>query len=229
MERAPAWTIRGVELDGDAPSLAGPYHLSGRIAGPGGAPIVFRLVSETAGRGGRAGSGRGRGGAASGRRSISMGSSLSLDRKGPNVAGAVTLSGTAAGSRRDHPVARSRAARRRSRRRGADPRRLPAGFRGAGASSRGFGDRSTGAGRRGSPSTRRQSRRIVDALLRRKGEDAVPPVRAATVLAAALAPALAVAGSATLDARLAVDTAILGGGTRYRARGGTSRPSRASR
>ena len=33
--RAPAWTIRGVELDGDAPSLAGPYHLSGRIAGPG--------------------------------------------------------------------------------------------------------------------------------------------------------------------------------------------------
>ena len=53
----------------------------------------------------------------------------------------------------------------------------------------------------------------VDALLRRKGEDAVPPVRAATIVAAALAPALAVAGSATLDARLAVDTAILGGGT----------------
>ena len=53
----------------------------------------------------------------------------------------------------------------------------------------------------------------IDALLRRKGEDAVPPARAVTVLASALAPAFAAAGPATLDARLAVETAILGGDT----------------
>ena len=210
-ERAPAWTIRGVELDGDAPSLAGPYHLSGRIAGPGAAPIIFSLVSETAGAAG-----------APIRVAVDGGPrwpALDIDGvvavsgpKGPNVAGAVTLSGTAAGIDGTIPWRATG--------------RLAADLDGAtlthaeyqlGSEERAI--RAEGSATldwRGPPRLAvdaKAKQANVDALLRRKGEDAVPPVRAATILAAALAPALAVAGSATLDARLAVDTAILGGGT----------------
>ena len=42
----PARTIGGVDLDADARSLAGPYRASGKFDGPGGAPVVFRLISE---------------------------------------------------------------------------------------------------------------------------------------------------------------------------------------
>ena len=41
-----ARTIGGVDLDADAPSLAGPYRASGKFDGPGGAPVVFRFASE---------------------------------------------------------------------------------------------------------------------------------------------------------------------------------------
>src|SRR5271165_2735132 len=44
----PARTIEGMDLDGDAPSLAGPYRISGRFSGPGGAPVAFRLTTEKA-------------------------------------------------------------------------------------------------------------------------------------------------------------------------------------
>ncbi len=209
--RAPAWTIRGVELDGDAPSLAGPYHLSGRIAGPGGAPIIFSLVSETAGAAG-----------APIRVAVEGGPlwpALDIDGvvavsgpKGPNVAGAVTLSGKAAGIDGTIPWRATG--------------RLAADLDGAtlthaeyqlGSEERAIrAEGSATLDRRGPPRLAvdaKAKQANVDALLRRKGEDAVPPVRAATIVAAALAPALAVAGSATLDARLAVDTAILGGGT----------------
>ncbi len=210
-KRAPPRTIRGVELDGDAPSLAGPYHLSGRIAGSGAAPINFSLVSETAGAAG-----------APIRVAVDGGPrwpALDINGvvavsgpKGPNVAGAVTLSGTAAGIDGTIPWRATG--------------RLAADLDGAalthadyqlGSEERAI--RAEGSAMldwRGPPRLAvdaKAKQANVDALLRRKGEDAVPPVRAATVLAAALAPALAVAGSATLDARLAVDTAILGGGT----------------
>ncbi len=209
-KRAPAWTIRGVELDGDAPSLAGPYHLSGRIAGPGGAPIIFSLVSEAAGVAG-----------APVRIAVEAGPrwpALDIDGivavsgpKGPSVAGAVTLSGTAAGIDGTIPWRATG--------------RLAADLDGATLTHAEYqlGSEERAIRAEGSATLDWRGPRLavdakakqanVDALLRRKGEDAVPPVRAAMVVAAALAPALAVAGSATLDARLAVETAILGGGT----------------
>ena len=53
----------------------------------------------------------------------------------------------------------------------------------------------------------------LDSLLRRKGEDAVPPARAVALFSAALSPAFSAAGPARLEARLAVGDAILGGDT----------------
>ena len=79
--RAPAWTIRGVELDGDAPSLAGPYHLSGRIAGPGAPRSSLASFQRRRARRARRFASRSKGDR-SGRRSISMGSSLFLDQRG---------------------------------------------------------------------------------------------------------------------------------------------------
>ncbi len=209
--RAPEWTIRGVELDGDALSLAGPYHLSGRIAGPGGAPIVFRLVSETADAAG-----------APVRVTVEAGPlwpALDIDGivaasgpKGLDVAGTATLSGTASGVDGSIPW---RAAGR-----------LVADLDGATLTHAeyqlGSEERAIRAEGSATLDWRAPARLAVDAkakqanidaLLRRKGEDAVPPVRAATALAVALAPALAAAGPATLAARLAVESAIVGGDT----------------
>lgn len=45
---APGWSIEGIELEGDAATLAGPVHVNGRATGPGGAPIAFRLASARA-------------------------------------------------------------------------------------------------------------------------------------------------------------------------------------
>ena len=41
--------LNGVQLELDAASLAGPYHLSGQFSGPAGTPVVFRLDSEKSG------------------------------------------------------------------------------------------------------------------------------------------------------------------------------------
>ncbi len=209
--RAPEWTIRGVELDGDAPTLAGPYHLSGRIAGPGGAPVIFSLASETAGAAG-----------APVRVAVAAGPlwpALDIDgivalsgAKGPGVAGVATLSGTASGI--DGPIPWRATGR------------LVADLDGATLTHAeyqlGSQERALRAGGSATLAWRGPARLAIDAkakqanidaLLRRKGEDVVAPLRAATVLAGALAPGLAAAGPATLDARLAVESAILGGGT----------------
>ena len=53
----------------------------------------------------------------------------------------------------------------------------------------------------------------VDALLRRKGEDGVPPARAVAVLTAALGPALAGMGGLTVEADVAAGDVILGSET----------------
>ena len=209
--RAPESTIRGVELDGDAPTLAGPYHLSGQIAGPGGAPVVFRLLSETAGAAG-----------APVRVAVDAGPlwpALDIDgivavsgAKGPGVAGVATLSGAASGI--DGPIPWRATGRlvadldgatltHAEYQLGSEERALRAG------GSATFAWR--GPARLAIDAKAKQAN--IDALLRRKGEDVVPPVRAATVLVGALAPGLAAAGRATLDARLAVESAILGGGT----------------
>ena len=42
--------IAGVQFDAAAPSLDGPYQVSGQLSGPKGAPVAFRVASEKAGR-----------------------------------------------------------------------------------------------------------------------------------------------------------------------------------
>ncbi len=204
-------TIRGVQLAGDAPSLAGPYHVSGQAAGPGGVPIVFRIASEKAGPAG-----------APVRIAIDPGPvwpAIEFDGtlaaagpKGPSAAGTAVITGTSPGVD------------------GLTPWRAAGTFSadldGAALASAEFRfgpeERALRAEGSAAFAGRGQARLTIeakakqanlDALLRRKGEDAVPPARAVEALSAALAPALAGAGSATLDARLAVDSAILGGDT----------------
>jgi hypothetical protein len=203
-------TIAGVELDGDAPSLAGPYHVSGQAAGPGGVPIVFRLGSGTAGPGG-----------APVRIAIDPGPvwpAIEFDGtfaasgpKGPNGAGTAVMTGTSPGV--DGPTPWRAAGK------------LAADLDGAALTSAEFrfGPEERALRAEGSARFERGQARFtieakakqanLDATFRRKGEDAVPPARAAALLSAVFAPALAGAGPAALDARLAVDSVILGGDT----------------
>ena len=207
----PGWTIEGVDLDGDAPTLAGPYHVNGRASGPGGAPIVFRLASEKAGPGG-----------APVRIAVEAGPvwpALEFDgalagsgTNGPSLLGAAVITGTAQGV--DGPTPWRAVGK------------LAADLGGAtltGAEFR-FGPEERALRAEGSASlAMRGGTRVtvdakareanVDALLRRNGEDAAPPSRAAAALSAVLAPALDGARTARVEARVAVETVILGGDT----------------
>ena len=206
----PDRTISGIELDGDAATLAGPYHLSGRAAGPGGVPIDFRLVSEKAGPTGapvrvavNAGSGWPR---------LEFDGTIASGPKGPSALGDAVITGTSPGPDGPAPWRASG--------------RLAADLDGAmltGAEFR-FGPEERALRAEGSLAlAHRDGTRLtidakakqanLDALLRRKGEDGAPPARAVALLSGALAPALAGIGPITLDARFAVETAILGGDT----------------
>ncbi len=208
---APGWTISGVELDGDAPTLAGPYHISGQALGPNGAPVVFRLASEKAGAGG-----------APVRIAIEAGPAwpaLEFDGRltrlgadGPAALGAAIITGTSPGV--DGPLPWRATGK------------LVADLDGAtltGAEFR-FGPEERALHAEGSATLAfrgaaglaidvKAGQANVDSLLRRKGEDAVPPSRAVAALAAALAPALDNARASRLHAHVAVETAILGGDT----------------
>ena len=207
---APAWTIGNVRLDGEAPSLAGPWHVSGEVAGPGGTPLVFRLASEKAASAG-----------APVRVAVEAGPAwpalefegvLVAGPKGPSAAGAAVVTGTAPSGEGPTPW---RAAGK-----------LAADLDGASLTNAEFrfgpeeralrAEGSAALGVRGPARLTIEAKAgeaNIDALFRRKGEDSVPPARAIAGLSAALAPALAGAGGATIDARLAVATAILGGDT----------------
>ena len=208
---SPEWTISGVELDGDAPTLAGPYHVSGQASGPDGAQVVFRLASEKAGSGG-----------APVRIAVEAGPTwpeLEFDGRltrpeggGPAALGAAVITGTSPGV--DGPMPWRATGK------------LAADLDGAtltGAEFR-FGPEDRALHAEGTATLAFQgSARLaidakakqanVDGLLRRKGEDAVPPSRAVAALSAALAPALAGASGTRLDAHVAVETVILGGDT----------------
>lgn len=208
---APEWTIWGVELDGAAPSLAGPYHVSGSAAGPGGAPLVFRLASERASETG-----------AAARVAVEAGPlwpALEFDGtlrgfgpRGPSALGAAVVSGAAPGA--DGPIPWRAAGK------------LAADLDGAALTNAAyrFGPEERALRAEGSASLvfGAPVRLVIDAaakqanldsLLRRKGEDAVPPARAVALFSAALSPAFSAAGPARLEARLAVGDAILGGDT----------------
>ncbi len=210
---APARTIAGVGLDADAPSLAGPYHATGQFSGPSGAPLSFRVATETAGPAGTPI-----------RVSVAAGPNwpaLEFDgmialagaqAKGQNLAGAATLTGTAAGP--DGPLPW-----RVSGRMTADldeARLINAEFR-FGPEERAVRAEGSATLVAGSPArltvVAKAKQANVDALLRRKGEDGVPPARALALLAGAIGPALAGSGAMTIVADVGAGDVILGSET----------------
>ena len=210
---APTRTIEGVELDADATSLAGPYHVSGQFAGPSGAPVGFRLATEKAGPAGtpiRASVEAGRNWPA-----LEFDGALELARAGakdPSVSGTAALTGTAAGPDGPMPwrVAGSMIA-------DLDGARLTnAEFR-FGPEERAIRAEGSATLVAGSPArltvAAKAKQANVDALLRRKGEDGVPPARALALIASALGPALDGAGPVTVSADVSAGDVILGSDT----------------
>ncbi len=210
---APAKTIDGVELDADAPSLAGPYRVSGRFAGPNGSPVVFRLTTEKAGLAGTPIRVSVEGGPS--RPALEFDGALAVAGAGakvPSLAGAVTLTGTAAGPDGPIPwrVAGSMTADLDR------ARLLNAEFR-LGPEERALRAEGSATLVAGSPAlltvTATAKQANVDALLRRKGEDGVPPARALALLANALGPALEGAGAMTVKADISAGAVIVGSET----------------
>ncbi len=205
-------TISGVDLDADAPSLAGPYRVSGKFDGPGGAPVVFRLASEkgdAAGTPVHASIDAGPGWPAL----VFDGALAPADSaKVPTISGSVSLTGSAASPdgrlpwrvsgpmRADLDAAKLTNAEFRF---GPEERALRAN-----------GDATLAYDSSARLSIKAKAKQAnVDALLRRKGEDGVPPARAVSLLAAALGPALAGTAGMTVDADVAAGDVILGSET----------------
>ncbi|RBP18385.1 hypothetical protein DFR50_101333 [Roseiarcus fermentans] len=205
---APEFTIRDVDVDGDAASLAGPYHVSGSVAGPGGAPLAFRLATEKAGADGapiRLGIERGPGWPA-----LEFDGTLAFRAHGPSALGAAVLSGAAPDV--DGPIPWRAAGALAADLDGASLTGAEFRFGQEERALRAEGSAGLAFGAPARLTIRAEAKQAnLDALLRRKGEDGVAPARAIERLSAALAPALAAAGPATLDGRFAVATAILGG------------------
>jgi hypothetical protein len=205
--------IDDIQLDADAPSLAGPIHVSGRFGGPAGAPVVFRLASEKAGLDGTPI-----------RASVDAGPSwaafefdgvltdLRAGAKGRSFSGSGTLAGAVAGA--DGPMP-WRAVGRMT----ADLDHAiidKAQFR-LGPEERALSADGSATLTYGSPARLavqvKAKQANIDALLRRKGEDGVAPARALNLLANGLAPALARTDLVTVEAEFGAETIILGAET----------------
>jgi uncharacterized protein involved in outer membrane biogenesis len=198
-----------VRLVADASSLAGPYHVEGQFASPSGAPVVFRLTSETA--------------AAAGtpvRLAVDSGPSwpsLQFDGalepiakgKSPRISGAATIASAAADALKSWAaVGRMTADLDRATVEGADFRLGPEerALRAEGSATLTYGP----PGRLTLQAKAKQAN--LDALLRGKNEQSAPPSRAAALIADALKPVSGGAGLA-LDARVSLGDVILGGQT----------------
>ena len=205
-------TISGIDLDADAPSLAGPYRVSGKFDGPGGAPGVFRLASEK--------------GDASGtpvHASVDAGPgwpALVFDgalvwaqgAKIPSMSGSASLTGSAVD--RDGPLPWRVAGQMRA---DLDEAKLTnAEFR-FGPEERALranGDATLAYGSSVRLSIKAKAKQAnVDALLRRKGEDGVLPTRAVSLLADALGLALPGTNGIAVEADVAAGDVILGSET----------------
>ncbi len=207
--------VAGVQLDAAAPSLDGPYRVSGQFSGPNGAPVGFHVASEKAGRS-----------ETPVRVSVDAGkfwpalqfdgaleNSASPGARGPSLSGSATLAGTVAdggGSMPWRAVGRMTADLDRAAiekvdfRLGPDERALAA--HGSAALTYGQPARLT--------LMLAAKQANIDSLLRRKGEDGVAPVRALTFFSRALQPALAGPGDAiAIDADLSAESIILGAQT----------------
>ncbi len=207
----PARRIERVALTADAPSLDGPFRVSGSFAGQGGAPVSFRATTETqaAGR-------------TPVRLSVDAGKAwpaLEFDGavEGATVAGSATAIGMASGPDGQVPW-------RASGRLVADSSRavLNSGDFRFGPEERAV--RAEGSATVAFGATPRlkldlKAKQVnLDAFLRRKGEESAPPERALALAASALAPVVltsAFDGSRSLavEARLSATQTILGGDT----------------
>ena len=208
---SPARRIERVALTADAPSLDGPFRVSGSFAGQGGAPVSFRATTETqaAGR-------------TPVRLSVDAGKAwpaLEFDGavEGATVAGSATAIGMASGPDGQVPW-------RASGRLVADSSRavLNSGDFRFGPEERAV--RAEGSATVAFGATPRlkldlKAKQVnLDAFLRRKGEESAPPERALALAASALAPVVltsAFDGSRSLavEARLSATQTILGGDT----------------
>ncbi len=208
-----ARTIGGIDLDADAPSLAGPYRASGKVDGPGGAPVVFRFVSDKAGEVGtpiHASVDAGPGWPA-----LVFDGALALAgdaAKVPSISGLATLTGTAVGP--GGPIPWRVAGSMRADFNGARLRNAEFRFGPEERALRANGDAALAYNSVPRLSIKAKAKQAnVDALLRRKGEDGVPPARAASLLVAVLGPALARTGGMTVEADVAAGEVILGSET----------------
>ena len=201
-------TISGVDLDADAPSLAGPYRVSGKFDGPGDAPVVFRLASE---KGDAAGTPV--------HASVDAGPgwpALVFDgalvfaggAKIPSMSGSASLTGSAVD--RDGPFPWRVAGPMRADLDAAKLTNAEFRFGPEERALRADGDATLTYGSSARLSVKAKAKQAnVDALLRRKGEDGVPPTRAISLLADALGPALAGTNGMTIEADVAAGDVIL--------------------
>ena len=198
-----------IRLEADAASLAGPFHLSGRLAGPGGAPVFFRIASERTAQQGlpfRASVDTGPGWPG-----LELDGVMTTGPKGPTLSGAGALVGVADGpqgqtswkaSGRIEADLDGARIERGAFQFGPDERAL----RAEGSASLAF-----------APAKLRldlkAKRANVDALLRRKDEAGVAPAQALAFLSGALGRALDNVGALSVDANLTAETVILGAET----------------
>ena len=203
----PALDIDAVALEGDAPSLSGPFRISGRFAGPGGAPVVFRVASE-----------KPEGARTPLRLSIDAGSgwpAIEFDGRleGRALAGTATLIGSVPG---DGATAMPWRAKGDLRANSAGASLKPAEFR-FGPEERAVRGEGSAALTFGSPAKLtldvKAKQANADGLMRRKDENATPPARTLAALMNALTPALQGDRRIALDATLTLDQLILGGET----------------
>ena len=206
--------IDGIEIDAAVPAPDGPAHLSGEFSGPNGAPVVFRLASEKPGPDGtplRAEVDAGPNWPAA-----EFDGALEGDAaggvKGLRLAGAVTLTGTAPGEDLPTPwriAGRMTVDLSEATIRGAEFRLGPEerAIRADGEAALAFG----------SPArlslTLKAKQANVDAFLRRKAEDGVPPARALTFLSRAVSALQARQDPMAIDAHVSAAPIILGAQT----------------
>ncbi len=208
----PVRTIGGIDLDADAPSLAGPYRGSGKFDDRVGAPVAFLFASEA--------------GNAAGTPihivvdagpfwpSLVFDGALEFvgDGKVPDISGSATLTGSAAGPAGPLPWRLTG-----SMRADLDAARLANGDLRIGPEERAVRaevDATLGYGLSARLFvTAKVKHANVDSLLRRKGEDGVPPERAVAVLTATLGPALKRMIGLTVEADVTAGDVTLGSET----------------
>ena len=203
---SPAQKIERIAFTADAPSLAGPFRVVGSFAGPGGEPVGFRAATQ-----------KQAGGRTPLRLSVDPGKSwpaLEFDGaiEGAAIAGSASVIGAASGPEGEVPWRASGTLIADVFHAALNPVEIRFGpeeraVRAEGSARLGFGE----AARLNIELKAKQAN--LDALLRKKGEDAAAPVRALSLASTVLAPIFDGARPLAVEARLSAGQTILGGDT----------------